>query len=459
MVKRFAEFAVAQRGAPLADDVYHAATRALVDWYSATLAGSDMAPALILRRALGVSETAGGSGLIPDGLKVDSRAAALINGTASHTAELDDIFREGIYHPGSPTVAAALAAAERVGATGQQLLRAIAVGYEIGDRIAAAVQPSHYTYWHTTGTVGTIGAAAAVAELLELDVEPFAHALATATTNAAGLQQAFRSDSMSKPLHAGHAAEAGLIAAFAAEQGFTGALDILEGSVGFGTAMSHEPDWKSAVDRLGKPWAVTQATVKNHSCCGHTFAAVDSALEMRAEGLVSSSIDAIEIGTYTTATKVAGYDDPQSEFEAKFSLVYCVAAAFQLGSVRLAAFAPNMLIDPDLRALIARSKVSADPEFDADFPGRRRARVTVRLADGSSVSRVRNTRKGDPDDPLTDAELKSKFDDLAVPVIGAERSGELSDALWNLRGSEDIQVSLANATAGGAGTRTEEERP
>ena len=131
--------------------------------------------------------------------------------------------------------------------------------------------------------------------------------------------------------------------------------------------MSHEPDWKSAVDRLGKPWAVTQATVKNHSCCGHTFAAVDSALEMRAEGLVSSSIDAIEIGTYTTATKVAGYDDPQSEFEAKFSLVYCVAAAFQLGSVRLAAFAPNMLIDPDLRALIARSKVSADPEFDADF--------------------------------------------------------------------------------------------
>lgn len=442
ILTKFADFAVAQRGAPLDDEVYHAATRALVDWYSATLAGADMEPAKILRLALGVTESGGSSTLIPDGIGVDARAAALINGTASHTAELDDIFRDGIYHPGSPTVAAALSAAQRLRSTGEQLLRAIAVGYEISDRIAAAIQPAHYAYWHTTGTVGTIGAAAAVAELLELDGERFAHALATATTGAAGLQQAFRSNSMSKPLHAGNAAETGLVAAFAAQHGFTGALDILEGPVGFGTAMSDQPDWEGAIDKLAKPWAVTQATVKSHSCCGHTFAAVDAALELRAEGLGDSPIEKVEIETYTTATKVAGYADPQSEFEAKFSLTYCVSAALELGAVRLAAFTPERLADPKLRDLIHRTTFVADPEFDLDFPGKRRARVTLRFADGTSLMRARDTRKGDPDDPLSDEELRSKFDDLAFPVIGPVGAASLSETLWGMRGIADVASAL-----------------
>lgn len=441
VVESFAAFAAEKRSGPLPDEVYAAATRALVDWYGATLAGSRMEPAKILRRALGVGQGTGGPArLVPDGARTDTRAAALINGTASHIAELDDIFREGVYHPGSPTVAAALAAAEQLGAPGERLLRAIAVGYEIGDRIAAAMQPAHYTYWHTTGTIGTIGAAAAVAELLELDTERFAHALATATTNAAGLQQAFRSDSMSKPLHAGHAAEAGLVAALAAGEGFTGALNILEGPVGLGVAMSDAPDWDAAVRALGRPWAVTQATVKNHSCCGHTFAAVDAALELRAEGLDAASIESVEVETYTTATKVAGYADPATPFEAKFSVAYCVAAALGLGAVRLAAFTPERVADPDLRKLTSRVTVRPSGEFDKDFPGLRRARVTVRTADGTSLVRTRNTRKGDPDDPLTDDELKAKFDDLAVPVVGEDGARALAATLWAIRSAGDVSA-------------------
>jgi 2-methylcitrate dehydratase PrpD len=442
IVGKLADFAVASRSAPLSDEVYHAATRALVDWYSATLAGSTMPPAALLRQALHTPGSGGRSALIPDGLAADPRTAALINATASHTAELDDIFREGLYHPGSPTVAAALAVAQHRGSSGEELLRAIAVGYELGDRIAAAVQPAHYVYWHTTGTVGTIGAAAAVAELLKLEPEQFSHALATAVTSAAGLQQAFRSDSMSKPLHAGHAAEAGVVAALAAAEGFTGALDILEGPVGFGAAMSEDPDWEGALADLGRPWAVTQATVKNHSCCGHTFAAIDAALELRAEGVDASTIEEIDIETYSTATKVAGYVDPQSDFEAKFSLAYCVAAALRLGSVRLSAFTPESLRDEGMRDLIRRTTVRASPEFDADFPGRRRARVTVRLSDGTSATRLRNTRKGDPDDPLSDAELRAKFDDLALAVIGPERTTALGESLWSMRTLGDVRDAV-----------------
>jgi 2-methylcitrate dehydratase PrpD len=438
IARDFAEFAVTQRKSELDDGVYEAAVRAVVDWFGATVAGARMDPARILGQALGYAHGTGRAEIVAGSVCADPRSAALINGTASHTAELDDIFREGIYHPGSPTVAAALAAAQHFDVSGPRFLRAVAVGYEIGDRLAAAVQPAHYTYWHTTGTVGAIGAAAAVAEVLELDAEAFAHAVATATTMAAGLQQAFRSDAMSKPLHAGHAADSGLVAALSAGCGYTGALDILEGDAGFGAAMSSQPDWATAIEQLGQPWAITQATVKNHSCCGHTFAAVDAALELRDSGIDPNLIDSIEVATYSTATRVAGNPDPHSEFEAKFSLAYCVAAALWLGGVRLAAFTPESLAHPGIRHLLPNITVITDPAFDADFPSRRQARVTLRMADGSSLVRERHTRKGDPDDPLTDAELRAKFEDLAVPVLGAQSASSLAERLSNMRTADSV---------------------
>jgi 2-methylcitrate dehydratase PrpD len=397
-----------------------------------------MAPARILADALVDGDAQGPARLVCGG-GVPVRTAALINGTASHTAELDDIYRDGIYHPGSPTIAAALAIAEHRGASGAELLRAVAIGYEISVRIAAAIQPAHYRFWHTTGTVGTIAAAAATAELLGLDAERFTHALATSTTMAAGLQQAFRSDAMSKPLHAGHAAEAGVLAGLAAAKGYTGAADVLDGEAGFGAAMADRPDWTAALADLGSPWGITRATVKNHSCCGHTFAAVDAVLAMRSRGLRPSQVAKITVGTYGTACKVAGIDDPQSAFEAKFSTAYCVAAALCLGTVRLRAFEPEQLADPGIRALLRRVALTVDPEFDAAFPNQRAARVTVVTNDGAEQIEVRTTRKGDPDDPLTDDELRGKFDDLVAPVVGESGGATLGAALWGLSELTDVR--------------------
>jgi 2-methylcitrate dehydratase PrpD len=441
-LRRLAGFAVEQRDTGLTHDVRHAATRAVVDWFSATVAGSPMLPARILRKTLVDDDERGQCRLVPDGRGVRPRTAALVNGTASHIAELDDIYRDGLYHPGSPTVAAALAAAQQLGVSGEDLLRGVAVGYEVGDRIAAAVQPAHYTYWHTTGTVGTIGAAAAVAELLRLDADRFAHALATATTMAAGLQQAFRSDAMSKPLHAGHASDSGVLAAMAAAEGFTGALDVLDGEAGFGAGMAASPDWSASLDELGKPWGITQATVKNHSCCGHTFAAVDAALALRAEGLEAERVRSIRVATYGTALKVAGNPDPRTAFEAKFSTGYCVAAALVLGSVRLRAFEDEQLGNPEIRRLLGSVTLEMDLEYDAAFPGQRAARVTVVDEDGKAWEHVRTTRKGDPDDPLTDDELRDKFSDLALPVLGEEASARLESSLWSLAELENVGTLL-----------------
>src|SRR5712675_2040987 len=298
VVERLAEFAQIHRGRPVGPQVLHHAKRAVIDWYAALVPGARVAPATALERAL-AEELDHGDAHLALGRRATIRAAALINGAAAHTLEVDDIFREGIYHPGAPTIAAALAVAQSWRASGEQFLRAVIVGYEISTRIGAAMGRAHYRYWHNTGTIGCFGACAAAAELLKLDAKQFAHALATVATFAAGLQQAFRMDSMSKPLHAGHAAEAGVTAALAAREGVTGSLDVLEGEAGFGRAMGDNPDWEKALVGLGRDFHITRMTFKNHACCGHTFAAIDGALALKAKlSVAPADIERVEVGTY-----------------------------------------------------------------------------------------------------------------------------------------------------------------
>lgn len=428
VASELAAFAVARRAEPLPAPARHGAVRAVVDWVSAVVPGSVLPPPQILAEA--VATGTGAARLVPSGRPADVRTAALLNGTAAHAAELDDIYRDALYHPGAPTVAAALAAAEHADAAGPDLLRATTIGYEIGARVALAVAPAHYRNWHPTGTAGAIGAAAAAAEILQLDGLRFAHALAIATTMAAGLQQTIRTGSMSKPLHAGHAAEAGTLAALAASRGLTGSLDVLEGGTGFGVATAGITDLR--VDGLGEPFCVTETTVKNHACCGHTFAAIDAALELRAGGVHAGDVTSVEIETYQVATEVAGHPDPAGPEQARFSLAYTVAAALVLGTVRLGAFTQEALANPDIRRLTARTIVRVDPGLDALAPRRRAARVRLTGHRGDRTERLRLTRKGDPDDPLSDAELRAKYDELVVPFLGAQRAAAIACTLWDL---------------------------
>lgn len=439
VVEAFADWAVAYRAAPLAAEVLHHAKRAVIDWHAAWIPGAVVPPATLLEKAL-AEELDRGEARLALGRRATMRAAALINGTAAHTVEVDDIFREGIYHPGAPTISAALALAQGEGASGERFLRAVTVGYEISTRIGAAMGRAHYRYWHNTGTIGAFGAAAAAADLLQLDAKRFAHALATVATFAAGLQQAFRMDSMSKPLHAGHAAEAGLTAALAAREGVTGSLDVIEGEAGFGKAMSDGPDWRQALATLGRDFHVAQMTFKNHACCGHTFAAIDGALALQKRmRLAAREIERIRVGSYRAAKEVSGYENPQTEAEARFSLKYVVATALTHGSVRLAAFGPARMNDAATRELMNRIEVAIDPELDAAFPRQRAARVEIVARDGRRESFLQPTRVGDPDAPLSDAQLEDKFLELAAPVLGEAAARALLARLWRLEGEATLR--------------------
>ena len=442
LTERFAAFAESSRREHFSEEVVHHAKRALIDWYAALLPGAILPPATALERAF-AEELDRGEARLALGRRATARVAALINGAAAHTAEFDDIFRDGIYHPGAPTIAAALALGQKERISGEGLLRAITVGYEISTRIGAAMGRPHYRWWHNTGTIGCFGAAAACAEVLALDATRFAHALATVATFSAGLQQAFRNDSMSKPLHAGHAAEAGLTAALAAREGVTGSLDILEAPEGYAAAMGYgperQPDWERVMASLGRTFNITQMTFKNHGCCGHTFAAIDGALELqRRMGFSAREVERVDVGTYRAGVEVSHYEDPRTAAEGRFSLRYVVASALAHGSVRLSAFEPARLQDPATRALMKKINVAIDPELDACFPAQRAARVAI-TAGGRREEFLQPTRKGDPDLPLSDGELDQKFLELAGPVLGAGPAQALLASLWRL----EEQTTLA----------------
>ncbi|MDA8290819.1 MAG: MmgE/PrpD family protein [Actinomycetota bacterium] len=432
LVQELAELAVRWRTEPLDEQIAHATTRVVVDWMAATLAGVPLGAPGLLTAVVAERRSAGGARLATTGASVDPCSAALVNGTAAHVAELDDIYRDGLYHPGAPTIAAALALLEDSDGSGEELVRAVIAGFEVGCRLAAAVNPTHYVYWHTTGTVGTLGAAAAGAVALGLGAEGVAHALATAATMAAGLQQAFRSDAMSKPLHSGRAAEGGTLAALAAKAGVTGALDVLEGEAGFFAAMSTRAGLETVLADPGRAPCVTRPTVKSHSCCGHAFAPVDGALELRAGGLDWNDVAAVKVETYAAALKVAGIADPRSPFEAKFSIPYCVASALVRGGVRLSAFTEEACADADVRAVMGRVHLSVEPDLDAHYPQQRAARLTAVCRDGRRLVSERSTRKGDPDDPLSDAELWAKFSDLTGAQLGASGAADLLGQLRHL---------------------------
>ncbi|UVH57750.1 MmgE/PrpD family protein [Variovorax paradoxus] len=435
----FARYAAEFRHARLDDDVLHHAKRAVIDWYAALFPGLSVAPMPQLH-ALLAEDLDRGRARLPDGRCATPRVAALLNGTAAHAAEVDDSFRDAMYHPGAATVAAALATAQDSGATGLGFLRGVVLGYEVSTRIGVVMGRPHYHHWHNTGTVGTFGAASAAAGLLGLQEEPFAHALATAATFAAGLQQAFRMDSMSKPLHAGRAAESGVFAAQLAARGVTGSLDVLDGEAGFGRAMSDGPDWSKVGDTLGREFNITRLTFKNHIGCGHTFAAIDGVLELaRQHGLRAPDIRRVHVATYGPALDIACHEDPHTENEARFSLRFVVATALVHGSVRLAAYTPERLADADTHAMMARITAVVDPELDATFPGRRSARVEIETADGQRHAWLQPDRKGDPELPLSDAELEDKFLELAAPVVGAERAQTLLQRIWGLDRAGDLQ--------------------
>lgn len=428
LAESLADIALEAADALGSDAVEAAAVRTLVDWFGVAVGGAESPAARALLTALGARD--GDVRLLgSSGRRVSAETAALIHGTAAHALELDDIYAPGIYHPGAPTIAAALAAAERFDMSGRDFVRGVVAGIEIGCRVAADLGATHYRHWHTTGTVGTIGAAVAVAVMRGAARAHVAQAIAVSGTMAAGLQQTFRRDGVTKPLHSGHAAQSGLIAALGAIEGLTGALDILEGASGLAAATGVTTPWDVSRAPLDSALCIENLTVKPYPCCGHTFAAIDAAIELHARGIRPDDVASLTVETYTTAIDTAGIPAPNKPSEARFSIPFTVATALEAGRVTQDSFAQARVIDPHRAEFLPRVTLRAAADFDGAFPARRGARVVAELVSGERLTAQVADRLGSPQNPIGSSALDAKFDDLVVPGLGEQQSAELRRAI------------------------------
>lgn len=436
VTKDLANFVADTNFNDLPEEVREHAKLCVLDWLGAALAGSLEHPAKIVTSVIREMGGRKESTIIGTRIKTSCANAALANGIIGHIVELDDIHGESIIHPAAPVVPAALAVAERNNVSGGDLITSVVLGYEVETRIGMAINPSHYRFWHTTGTCGTFGAAAAAGKVLGLNGERMVHALGIAGTQAAGLIEVF--GTMSKPLNPGRAAMNGVLAALLAQRDFTSSSVILEAEKGYCRAAAEECDLNVITESLGKRFELTNNTFKIHASCGHTHGAIDAMLHLVKEYKVKpDAVDEILVETYPIAVEIVGKNyEPKTASEGKFSLPYCLATALICGRVGLEEFSNERLEDPKVLKLSKKIRVTANP--DRVNAGLGWAKVTVRTVDGEEFSCCVDVPKGYPKNPVTKPELEEKFRKLASLALPRERVDEIIKMLDDLEKLDEV---------------------
>lgn len=414
-----------------------------LDWLGSAYAGRDLPPIRMVREVVRSLGGAPEATSIPDGVKTSCLLASLVNGASSHIVEMDDLHREAIFHPAAAILPAVLAAGEREKISGKALIVAISVGYEVGIRVALAAGPSHYHFWHTTGTCGTFGAAAGAAKVMRLNEDQFAWAIGSAGTQAAGLWEFLGESAMSKQLHPGKAAMNGLLAALLAKQGFTGARRILEGEKGFFRATSQDFNESRCIADLGKVFHSERNSIKYHASCGHTHSAVDAALlATGGRALRPSEVETVDLRVYQAAIDLLGHIDAKTPYLAKFNLPFCLATALRYGHVQPGDFTPARLEDGELMQMMKKIMVADAPDLTAAYPRKWPARVTITLKDGQRLEGANAYPKGDPENPLSERELITKFKSLTEEALSPSRADALIDRVMGLESLGDVNELL-----------------
>ena len=432
----------------------------LVDWFGSAVAGHGSRPVQSITRfaqTMGGSAPAAGSAeVIVSRTRSSPYFAAMANAAASHVAEQDDVHNGSVFHPATVVFPAAMATAQALGASGQQLLTACIAGYEVGIRVGEFLGRSHYKVFHTTGTAGTLAAAAAVGHLLKLDAPQMQHAFGSAGTQSAGLWEFLRTAADSKQLHTAHAAAAGLMSAYLAKDGFTGAAAILEGPQGMAAGMSSDADPTRLIDGLGVRWATAETSFKYHACCRHTHPAADALLQvMQKHKLKPEDLEHVVTHVHQGAIDVLGpVLRPATVHQSKFSMGTVLALVARFGHAGLAEFDRHFL-DDSTQALRDRVSMVLDAEVDAAYPQRWIGKVSVHTTDGRVLQGRVDEPKGDPGNTLSREEITAKALRLAA-FSGGATAAEMQvaiDALWQIASlpvvgclwAVQIQKSVAHA--------------
>ena len=415
----------------------------LLDWFAVTLAGAREDLSRMIAAEAAREGGAAAATLVGHGARAPALMAALVNGTTSHALDYDDVHLSYVGHPTAVILPALLALAEAEGASGRDLVAAFAAGYETLCRIGVLVAPGHYALgFHATATVGSFGAAAGCARLLRLDPARTAMAFGIAGTQAAGLKSMF--GTMCKPLHAGKAAQNGLLAARLAARGFSSRPDVLECAQGF--AATHGPDYHPDAALADPPtgWYLRGNLFKYHAACYLTHAPIECALAIAARpGFAAERVRDAVLHIDRGADKVCNIAQPRTGLEAKFSLRQTVAMALAgIDTASLESYCEAACSEPRLAALRGKLRIV----FEENWPTSRAA-LSVTQTDGASFEAQHDSGIPAPDVAAQGRRIEAKFLSLAAPIIGEERAGRLRDAVQTI----DRAASVAGMMAFAAG--------
>ena len=412
---------VAQTGyADLPEEAVTQARRAVLDTLGVTLAGSAEPAARIAAEVVSAEGGKPAATVIGQGFAAPARSAALVNGTAAHALDFDDVTTSMRGHPSPPLLPALLAVGEETNAAGRDVIAAYVLGFEVQCKVGRGLGQSHYPHgWHATSTLGTLGAAAASAKLYGLDVDRTRLALGIATSLAGGSRQNF--GTMTKPLHPGHAAACGILAAQLAARGFTADEAIVEAPLGFLNLFSPAKDARPelVLEQLGRPLDIVTPGigVKKYPCCYNTHRALDAILELRDEHRFGADeVDRIVVTVPHGSVQALIHPRPTTGLEGKFSMHYCMAAAVLDGSPVLDTFLDAAVQRPQAQELLRRVDLVETPEpapLDGGY-----ADVAVALRGGATIRHRVDDPRGAPTRPLTWDELAAKYRDCAARVIG-----------------------------------------
>ena len=443
--RRLADFLAAQQGL-IEEPLLRRAADALLDTIGCMIFGADLPWS---QAAINYALAQGGSGLasvIGTDQSTSPAMAVFANGSSAHAFELDDVHEEAINHPGAVVIPTALALAEDQDASNRDLLEAIVFGYEAMGRAGIAVGPAAHMLagFHPTSMSGVFGASAAAGRLFGFDGERLNHAFGIAVSLASGTMEFASSGGMAKRIHAGRAAEAGVLAASLAATGFEGADDGLAGRYGFVAVFGPEPRADRLTEALGTRWMIEEITVKPYAACSDIHPLIQAAAELQQQhGLTPEMITKIEAEAPTKAAAQNSMDGTTSVMAAQYSAEFNIAAAILADPRDPATYSPDRINDPSLAGLQAKVvSVRAAQEFDETYAWKMGGRVRIHLTNDEVLVRTVHGQKGSMHDPLSSEELDAKF----CALLAGKASTDLAALLRRVPDQLDQPVAdLASA--------------
>ena len=441
----------------LPPDVVHTTKLRVLDVIGLALAGLSTDFGRATRRAAVAMSPPGTARVLGTGDRLGVPTAAFVNGALSQALEYDDTHNESIVHMSSPSVAAALALAEGAPVPGRALIAAIAVGNELACRVGSVAPGQfHRRGFHPTGLFAPFGVAFLAGRLLALDAGQMAHAAGICGSFAAGLLECWVDGTHPKFLHPGWAAQSGIASAFLAREGMTGPGHVWEGR--FGLFASHLQDagaprrFERIASGLGTVWDSRNASFKPFPAAHVIHPYLDALLRLRAtHGLRGSDVERIDcpVAAFIVPIVCEPVEEklaPASDSHGRVSLQYTLAEALHHGELGRHAYAPESLRDPEILALARRVHYQVDPDFPG--PGRFKGAVRVTMKDGRTLAEVEEYNRGSRENPMSEPDIRRKFDENAGDILSAGARDRLADAIGRLEHLEDARAVVELAVAG-----------